>query len=156
VAKGFLVSYAGYPYTPSSLMPDNGLASLAGSLLNAGHEVTILDYGTVEIIGRLMPASYKDRLKSIYDALANGEHDGLWNRLYRLYKFTQLKRLDNTLSAVHNREAAAMAGELSALVGNYSFHLFHQGSAVLSIARYSQTCRSHGSGNTNSRSATHS
>ncbi len=114
MAKGFLVSYAGYPYTPSSLMPDNGLASLAGSLLNAGHEVTILDYGTVEIIDRLTPAFYKDRLESIYDALADNEHGGLWNRLCRLYRFTQLKRLDGTLSALHNREVAAMAEELSA------------------------------------------
>ena len=55
MAKGLLVSYAGYPYTPSSLMPDNGLASLAGSLIQAGHEVKILDYGTLDTVRRLIP-----------------------------------------------------------------------------------------------------
>ena len=43
MARGLLVSYAGYPYTPSSLMPDNGLANLAGALLEAGHDVSIVD-----------------------------------------------------------------------------------------------------------------
>ena len=32
-ASGILINYSGYPYTPSSMMPDNGLANLAGSLL---------------------------------------------------------------------------------------------------------------------------
>jgi len=27
-----LVNYAGYPFAPNSLMPDNGMANLAGAL----------------------------------------------------------------------------------------------------------------------------
>ncbi len=56
MGRVLLVSFAGYPYTPSSLMPDNGLASLAGALADAGHEVLILDYGTVSTLDRLFPA----------------------------------------------------------------------------------------------------
>jgi len=55
VARIMLVSFAGYPYSPSSLMPDNGLASLAGCLIDAGHEVRVLDYGTVATLVRLFP-----------------------------------------------------------------------------------------------------
>ena len=43
MARGILISFAGYPYTPSSLMPDNGLASLAGCLLAAGHTVAAVE-----------------------------------------------------------------------------------------------------------------
>lgn len=53
--RSILISYAGYPYTFNSLMPDNGLANLAGSLLSAGHETLILDYGTVENLAAMFP-----------------------------------------------------------------------------------------------------
>jgi len=39
----------------SSLFPDNGLASLAGTLLAMGHEVKVLDYNTVGVLRRLVP-----------------------------------------------------------------------------------------------------
>ena len=55
MARGLLVSYAGYTYTPSSLTPDNGLANLAGALLEAGHEARIIDYGTISTMRRLFP-----------------------------------------------------------------------------------------------------
>jgi len=55
MARVLLVSYAGYPYTPSSLIPDNGLASLAGALIESGHEVSILDFSTVNTVRRLFP-----------------------------------------------------------------------------------------------------
>ena len=55
MARIMLVSFAGYPYTVSSLMPDNGLANLAGQLMQCGHAARILDYGTVETMDRLYP-----------------------------------------------------------------------------------------------------
>jgi len=51
--KWLLVNYAGYPYAPNSLMPDNGMANLAGALIKSGCEVEILDYGTVTTLARL-------------------------------------------------------------------------------------------------------
>jgi hypothetical protein len=41
MARGLLISYPGCPYTPSSLLPDNRLANLAGALIEAGHEVLV-------------------------------------------------------------------------------------------------------------------
>lgn len=71
--KGFLISYAGYPYSPSCLMPDNGLASLAAVLLRDGHEVTILDYGTVAVLDRLMPRRISLRLGTLFDMASNSQ-----------------------------------------------------------------------------------
>lgn len=55
MTKSILINYIGYPTTPSTLMPDNGLANLAGSLIKKGHETIILDYNTTDSIKRLFP-----------------------------------------------------------------------------------------------------
>ena len=55
MANVVLVGYAGYPYTPSSLCPDNGLGILAAVLQQAGHHVRVLDFGTVDTMRRLYP-----------------------------------------------------------------------------------------------------
>jgi hypothetical protein len=72
MARALLVSYAGYPYTPSSLVPDNGLANLGGALLAAGHEVLILDYGTVSTMRRLFPAELAAELRPVAARLFGG------------------------------------------------------------------------------------
>ena len=78
MSKVLLVSFAGYPYTPSSLMPDNGLASLAGSLLEAGHEVRILDYGAVATAGRLFPEALSRRVRPLAEKLFIGRRRLSW------------------------------------------------------------------------------
>ena len=65
MARIFLISYAGYPYTPSSLMPDNGLASLAGCLMAAGNEVRISDWGTLDTLARLFPPRISLRIRPL-------------------------------------------------------------------------------------------
>ncbi len=69
MARGLLVSYAGYPYTPSSLTPDNGLANLAGALLEAGHDVRIIDYGTVSTMRRLFPEELSRQVKPLAEKM---------------------------------------------------------------------------------------
>ncbi len=61
-----LISYAGYPYTFNSLMPDNGLANLAGALLRAGHETLVLDYGTVENVAAMFPRELAPLARSAF------------------------------------------------------------------------------------------
>jgi len=58
-----LVSYSGLPSSFDSLMPDNGLASLAGSLKREGWRVRILDFATTDMAGRLVPVRHRRRLK---------------------------------------------------------------------------------------------
>lgn len=66
--RSILVSYAGYPYTFNSLMPDNGLANLAGALLFAGHETLVLDYGTVENVEETFPSELSTLAKETYES----------------------------------------------------------------------------------------
>jgi hypothetical protein len=67
-----LVSFGGYPYTPSSLMPDNGLASLAGALAEVGVSARILDFGTVSMMRRLFPRELTETLKPAAQRLLGG------------------------------------------------------------------------------------
>ena len=64
-ASVLLINYAGYPSSPNSLMPDNGLASLAAKLKAAGHRVKIIDYATVDTMRRLVPPSAQEKLSRI-------------------------------------------------------------------------------------------
>ena len=75
MARGILVSYGGYPYTTSSLMPDNGLANLLGSLFQSGHSGIAMDYGTVDTIRRLVPAEISGQLKELYRQFGNLSKD---------------------------------------------------------------------------------
>ncbi|MGC9318494.1 MAG: B12-binding domain-containing radical SAM protein [Armatimonadota bacterium] len=67
-----LISYGGYPYTPSSLTPDNGLANLAGALVEEGWEARILDFGTVSSMRRLFPRELTERLRPEAERLLGG------------------------------------------------------------------------------------
>lgn len=53
--KSLLVSYSGHITTPSSLMLDNGLASLAANLLRSDIETLVLDLNSVSLIKKLKP-----------------------------------------------------------------------------------------------------
>ena len=115
MAKGFLVSYAGYPYTPSSLTPDNGLANLAGALIRDGHEVRVIDYGTTDLMRRLMPQEHGERLRTIYRGLTGQRHSVLGS-LRKIYYLMALRRRDRVLSALHRLEVDRIVGELSCLL----------------------------------------
>lgn len=115
MAKMILVSYAGYPYTPSSLMPDNGLASLGGALISAGHQALILDYGTVETMERMVSAPHRKRLEDIYHSLANrGKGPLAWSR--QASALLKLRRMERKLAARQTVEVESLAEELSGIV----------------------------------------
>ncbi|OGS17324.1 MAG: hypothetical protein A2219_03585 [Elusimicrobia bacterium RIFOXYA2_FULL_50_26] len=63
--NSLLVNFAGFPSAPRMLVPDNGLANLAGALLAAGHRTRILDYATADTVKALYPYEYKDRLQEV-------------------------------------------------------------------------------------------
>lgn len=50
MAQAVLLNAVDVPFTASSLMPDNGLASLAACLADAGHEALVWDLGTVKTV----------------------------------------------------------------------------------------------------------
>jgi radical SAM superfamily enzyme YgiQ (UPF0313 family) len=61
--KALLVTMAGAPATPSCFMPDNGLAGLAAVLIDAGHEVEILDLNTPATMDRLFPVELRRAIR---------------------------------------------------------------------------------------------
>ena len=67
--RWLLVNYSGYPFALNSLILDNGLANLAGVLLEAGCEVSILDYATVSMLERLTPPDLHERLKRAWNGI---------------------------------------------------------------------------------------
>lgn len=75
-SKSLLINYSGYPTTPNAFMPDNGLAVLAGSLQNHGHETTILDYSTTDVM-KLLPQEYGERLLKLRQEKASNTNDEL-------------------------------------------------------------------------------
>jgi len=79
--RWLLVNYAGYPYAPNSLMPDNGLANLAGALLQTRNEVEILDYCTLGTLQRFSTPDLTAALDEGLDALRRGGDGALaWPR----------------------------------------------------------------------------
>jgi len=61
-----LINYNDCPSSLDSLIPDNGLANLAGSLLSRGHETKILDYSTIQTLEDFRPAHVRRKLKSVF------------------------------------------------------------------------------------------
>jgi radical SAM superfamily enzyme YgiQ (UPF0313 family) len=65
MSKGLLVTYGGYPYTPSSLFPDNGMANLAAVLRAAGHDVRVWDLNTVSTLARMLPPAMRPKMREL-------------------------------------------------------------------------------------------
>lgn len=72
-----LVNFPGSISEPFGLVPDNGLAQLAGVLKNAGHSTVIADYATVSTMEVLYPEFAREELEirsgRILGRLARGE-----------------------------------------------------------------------------------
>jgi radical SAM superfamily enzyme YgiQ (UPF0313 family) len=75
MSKGLLVTYGGFPYTPSSLFPDNGMANMAATLLAAGHAVRVWDLNTVSTLARMMPPSLRPKMRELQRRLPDVGRD---------------------------------------------------------------------------------
>ncbi len=75
--RWLLINYSGYPYTPSSLVPDNGLANLGGTLIASGRQVEILDYTTVSVLARYTPPSLRRRLLRTWETACADDGKGM-------------------------------------------------------------------------------
>jgi len=114
--RSILISYAGYPFTPSSLMPDNGLANLAGALTQAGHQTLILDYGTVDTIKRLYPARLSQKAIPFCERVF-GDSNGDYKPTFRDMLF--LKYLDWHLARYQRSEVHSIAQEICHKIRDY-------------------------------------
>ncbi len=101
-SRSLLINYLGYPTTPNTFMPDNGLAVLAGSLLARGHETTILDYNTLDIM-RLLPREYGERLFRLKQA---GQTDGS----------EELRSIVDSINQIQHRDIIEKAAEIASAI----------------------------------------
>lgn len=109
--SALLISFGGYPYTPSSLTPDNGLANLAGALVEEGWEPYILDFGTVSTMRRLFPVQLTEMLRPAAQAMLEGRAGGPDEEDVR-----RLREIDATLTAHQHEQMHAIAAEVEAEV----------------------------------------
>ena len=111
--RSLLITYAGYPFTPSSLMPDNGYASLAAELLREGHETRILDCCTIDAVRRLMPESIAQKalpvVQSIFEKITKGVPPSS-DEIHSLHSF------DNELNEIHNYEVIRISREIAQII----------------------------------------
>jgi radical SAM superfamily enzyme YgiQ (UPF0313 family) len=107
--KSILVNFAGYPISPRDFVPDNGMASLAGSLIEHGHETIVLDYSTVDIIRRLFPYHFQEELQHITGALLEDIHRGHSPNPELLQKFY---RLDEAIDQFQQERVVDIAKEV--------------------------------------------
>ncbi len=69
--RSLLISFPKYyPREIFNLVPDNGLANLAASLISQGHFTQILDYSTIDSIQRFFPHGYAGELEKLLHPLA--------------------------------------------------------------------------------------
>ena len=111
MASGLLVSYAGYPYTPSSFMLDNGLANLAAALLAEGHQVKILDFGTISTMRRLYPPKMTGQVRPVVLGMLQADAGADTSALLR-----QMGALAEELDAFQACEVNHIAEETAAEV----------------------------------------
>ena len=76
MAQAVLLNAVDVPFTASSLMPDNGLASLAACLAEAGHGALVWDLGTVETVRDHVSPDLRRRVEETYRAVRAGDVDG--------------------------------------------------------------------------------
>jgi len=108
--RWLLINYAGYPYAPNALLPDNGLANLAAVLIGAGKSVKILDYATVSTLSRLTSPALLPRLQSAWEKATRP--DGSWfSRFRKAGVLLNLHRCEIQRARIQARVLAEIADE---------------------------------------------
>ena len=110
MTRSLLINYSGYPAVIRSLALDNGLANLAGSLLQKGHQTTILDYATVDTIERLFPHEYSDELSCLTERIISSLEQGFLPQGDDLRAF---RDMDTRINELQKGKVGHIAQEIS-------------------------------------------
>lgn len=111
MTRSLLINYSGYPAVIRSLALDNGLANLAGSLIQKGHQTTILDYAVVDTIKRLFPDEYSAELNYLTRKIMCSLELGFPPQRSDLKDFQELDRQINELQKEKVRQIAREISE---------------------------------------------
>jgi hypothetical protein len=99
MASVILLNAIDVPSTTSSLMPDNGLATLAGCLIDAGHHAWICDIGTIDTVRDHLTNSERQSIRQFRHRIATGQMD---SQTIRELQELEL-RLNGCLARVYER-----------------------------------------------------
>lgn len=110
MTRSLLINYSGYPAVIRSLALDNGLANLAGSLIQKGHQTIILDYATVDTIRRLFPREYSDEISYLTRRIISSLELGLLPQKDDLSAF---RDLDDRINELQKEKVRQIAREIS-------------------------------------------
>jgi radical SAM superfamily enzyme YgiQ (UPF0313 family) len=138
-----LINYAGFPYTPTSLMPDNGLANLAGAIKEAGGTSLILDYSTVSVLQQLTSPDLTRKLIPIY---VSGNQDkeklSILKTVVNLVTLYGCERERNARLSKHRRQVIDQisAGILTRNISAVGFKLWN-GDGILGSIQIANTLR---------------
>lgn len=108
-----LVDYAGYPFAPNSLMPDNGLANLASALIQCQAEVEILDYCTVDTVRRMTTPELGERLSKAWHTLRQS-NGGVLASARKLATLLTLQQCEKDRRSLQDKAVAAISREIVA------------------------------------------
>lgn len=114
MARGLLVTYAGYPYTSSSLFPDNGLANMAAVARAAGHEVRIWDLNTISTMERLMTPALRAQMAEVLELVPHIASEPAAAR--------RAREVDRALEAHMAEESERLGDELLAELDRGRYH----------------------------------
>jgi len=110
LTRSLLINYSGYPAVIRSLALDNGLANLAGSLIQKDHQTIILDYAIVDTIRRLFPHEYSDELSYLTGKIISSLELGLLPQRDDLSAF---RDLDERINELQKGKVRQIAREIS-------------------------------------------
>lgn len=109
MAHIIFVTFSGYIKTPSSFALDNGLANLAGALIDNGHEVLIEDLNTVSNTERLTPDNLLSRTEEIGNLVGSKKRDSD-------QVFTKIKQYQEELDFYQNKIIEQMFWQLASKI----------------------------------------
>ena len=107
--RSVLVAFPGYPFSIQTLLPNPGLAGVAGGLDALGHSTEIWDYGSVELVDRVFPTEIRAATRIV----ANG--DCAPGSLTALSALWRLRRMSEAFAARQVQVGAEVAVQLASI-----------------------------------------
>lgn len=117
MGRFIFITYGGYPYTPSSLFPDNALANFASILKDHGHEALILDFNTVDSISELITPEIHFELERIFYEMNSPNSNPCDPSI-----ILSLKRVDRMFAVRKKRMVNVLFSKISHHIEKFSPH----------------------------------
>ena len=108
--RSVLVAFPGYPFSIQTLLPNLGLAGVAGGLEALGHSTEIWDYGSVELVDRVFPAEIRAATRIVADRFLGDSAPGSLAALSALWR---LRGMNEAFEARQGQAGAEVAHQLA-------------------------------------------